>query len=121
MRLSEVIRSLEENPKDVFITKGDVANTKVFVNGRNCITFVSVDTPSGLVANVCLDGRWKKARESVDFITAIKALKEGKNIYVEYPDGDRYYFEGGIQFFEDSVGLPLAVDEVLYYSWYIEG
>lgn len=63
-------------------------------------------------------GEWELVHESVDFMTAIKALDRGKRIRVEWGIIVRTY--EGYLLQDNNRHQPVTTDEIIRGEWYIE-
>jgi len=108
MKTWEMIKELTENPG------------KKFKDKRGRIAYV--DTGEIICKPLLdIDEEWELIVKPVDFMTAIKAFNEGKNIYCEYNKHLFCYKADKCGKLIDEYGEPIEAYAILNGKWYIDG
>jgi hypothetical protein len=117
----EAFKMLEENPKNKF-TCFDNKRQMMLVLSVCDDGFVSITydkNKSQLNSNI--NDEWALVQEPVDFIEAMKAYREGKNIYCLW-GGYKYFYvhdKYGNKLI-DIAGTTISISEILEGKWYIQ-
>lgn len=80
---------------------------------------VTIHYNPGKEANGNLLDDWELVPETVDFMTAINALKVGKTIKCKQDMMENRVYKNS-SFIKDQHNEPISVDEIIYGKWYIE-
>lgn len=114
MKLSEVIAELEKNPNKKFARILPDRSAETLHREGD---FIRLADPFYSAKPFHLRQGWKEvvANRKVSFVEAMKALDEGKTVYVLTGD-NRYTFEGK---YKDST-LLMSLKEINYGKWFIE-
>jgi len=114
MKLWEVLKALDENPKKVFESNLAGLEYKISLDGE-IIAFES-GAVKFIGLNNCRD--WQEVKQPVTWQEAIEAWTNGKTIRCE-DGGFDYLFSGGKSILTDSVG-PIDTYQITKGTWYIE-
>lgn len=127
MKTWKMLKELEENKEKQFYSKCFDA-IKAYVKDGD-LTFIEEAEPFNDELDKlpidCILGEWEEIDNSIDFIDAIKALDQGKKIYVIRTDGYREDFspignqtDFGVAI-KQSQGYPIETELILHGKWYI--
>lgn len=112
MKTWEMIKEITEDPSKEFVRELDGLHIKTNKDGE-------LIWDSGYQF-IRLGHEWKEVKKPVDFIEAVKALQEGKNIYSEYGNRIYHYRSKPYKGLIDLNKNPVASYEILHGEWYIE-
>lgn len=119
----EMIKALSENPNQVFVRSGDNRRfkTSTKIEDGKIVSYYVSDLHAIASECIALDDEWELVRESVDFMTAIKAFSEGKIIACKSYFGLRTYTSTfSKNALIDYQNASLTWQEILHGQWYIE-
>lgn len=120
MKTWEVIKVLTDDPSKKFERVGDKVKFKLSskIDAGQVIGHY-LEGLNTSYESIRLDDDWELVREPVDFMTAVKELKNGKTIESHSPFGKRRYkpFQDVL---EDQHGTSVSSHEILEGKWYIE-
>lgn len=118
MKTWEMIKELTENPEKEFTRKSDGLHIKTNEYG-------DLVWDSGYQF-LRLHHDWEEVKKPVDFMDAVKALDEGKTIYVLHDGCYKDIFspvgkqtDWGVAM-EQEQGYAIDTEFILYGKWYIE-
>lgn len=121
MKLSEVVRKLEENPYREFVSdtiSGEFTHAILIASMENGVFRITDD--SGKLSVASSERTWKELDRSVGFMTAMRAFIKGKVVYSEW-DGEIYEYSDNIfNILTDNLGSAISADEIFTAKWYIK-
>lgn len=124
MTTLEMIEQIVKHQNKVFRIENNKMNffpDTVFYN--NCLRWDSCDNKNMFVINDFLLGlEWEEVKSSVDFMEAMSALRDGKNVYVRLGGAISSRVQaGGIPYLCDrETRRPISTDEIFKGKWYIK-
>ena len=121
MKLWEVLKALEENPKKKFTSNGDIV-AQIYEQSK-CYGIIGVN-PGEVIIDSERD--WQEVKQPVPWHKAIEEWAKGKNISCEV-DGFVFFYSKDSKFGEDKwrvlkseEGEEISVNEILNGKWHVE-
>ena len=121
MKLWEVLKALEENPKKKFTSNGDIV-AQIYEQSK-CYGIIGVN-PGEVIIDSERD--WQEVKQPVPWHKAIEEWAKGKNISCEV-DGFVFFYSKNLIDMEDKwrvlrskEGVSISVNEILNGKWYVE-
>lgn len=127
MKLWEVLKELEENPKKVF--ECDTGSRIKFFDNKLYWydkhdnpkeVFEIRDKRSGTGLRHNTGDIWQEVKQPVPWRAAIEAWMNGKTISVTQKDIGKRFYEGKDYLLRDQHGDSVSEDEIAEGTWYIE-
>lgn len=126
MKIWEAIKNLCENPKEKYQSLDGSKRCVLSVErgyfrfsryNKDGVVISPVLAAGGFSGNVHQDYEWELVREPVDFVTAVKAYVEGRNIA-----SDRATYYPSMHGYDtDSISkMGMTFREIINNKWYIE-
>lgn len=122
MKTWEVYKMALENPKAKFRSLAEgLDQGKIFKVSKSGVLVNDVMNGVGLCIPA-VGSEWALIREPVDFMTAIKAYRDGRTITCEYTgfSKTRKYDPSISGVLKDDRNIGLSCQEILDGKWYIE-
>ena len=132
MKLWEVLKELEENPKKRFksIKRMSDVESVLWIGSNDYLylerkkldgTKLPVDKSSGgFNGNINIYADWQEVKQPVTWQEAIEAWMNGKTIGVTQKDIEKRFYEGKDYLLRDQHGDSVSEDEIAEGTWYIE-
>jgi hypothetical protein len=127
MKLWEVIKALDENPRKVFSAKSGDSDLELSADIDHLkdfgYTFLDVVTTCEVEGKVkhdlsCLgklSADWQPVRQPVTWQEAIQAWGEGRKIRIKNRRGGESFYSGGV-----GGLINVTHDELVHGTWYVE-
>lgn len=124
MKTWEMIKALTENPKLKFTRVSDGRDFKTNatkISDGGIVDYYVSEIAGGGSECIALKDDWEQIREPVDFMTAVKAFREGRTAKCKTVGiGTRIYKPDLNNALFDQYKDPITINEIIEGKWFIE-